>query len=389
MNSQTDRTAHFVTTVLPGQRSTGGEVVSQQLIDELRAQQIHTVVYGSQRKGDPAGDLHSVVLGTRTIEAAASRLGTIAWGLRGALTGEAITAAKHSTERERLLVRRSIPTNSVVFVDHLQAAPLVRGVLAKRSVYIAHNHESRAYAEQAQLERSRLRRRILEREAYKLARLECEVMDKVDEVWTLTDSDARSHASDRPGKQIRVIDVVPTWQGGPRGARGVWDVGLIGTWTWGANKRGLEWFLKEVVPLIPRNCRIAVAGRANSELATPPNVVMVGRVPSAAKFLSTCSVVVVPSVTGGGIQIKTLDAIASGRPVVVSAVATRGIEDIPESVATCRTSAEMAIAVLEALEASPEDLLRLHGASRSWLQTRRERMRATIKASVAALFRSQ
>ncbi len=39
------------------------------------------------------------------------------------------------------------------------------------------------------------------------------------------------------------------------------DVGLIGTWNWEPNRIGLDWFLREVAPLLPADIRVGVAGR--------------------------------------------------------------------------------------------------------------------------------
>jgi hypothetical protein len=65
-------------------------------------------------------------------------------------------------------------------------------------------------------------------------------------------------------------------------------------------------------------------------------------VPDAQAFLRRARVVAVPSTRGAGIQIKTLDAIASGSAVVATPLALRGIEDPPRSLSVAATAAEFA-----------------------------------------------
>ncbi len=45
-----------------------------------------------------------------------------------------------------------------------------------------------------------------------------------------------------------------------------YDLTLIGTWTWHPNRIGLEWFLREVKPLLPKDVSIAIAGNTPADL---------------------------------------------------------------------------------------------------------------------------
>src|SRR4029077_15790218 len=105
------------------------------------------------------------------------------------------------------------------------------------------------------------------------------------------------------------------------------DVAVLGTWTWSANRAGLKWFLGEVCPHLPPWLAVEVAGAGSEALeGSAPGVRMRGRVPEVMPFLQRARVVAVPSVRGEGVQINTLDAIASGRAVVATPIATRGID---------------------------------------------------------------
>jgi polysaccharide biosynthesis protein PslH len=97
-------------------------------------------------------------------------------------------------------------------------------------------------------------------------------------------------------------------------------------------------------------------GGADAEpiAAGAPGVTVRGRVPDALEFLQTARAIAVPSVSGGGVQIKTLDAIASGRPVVATSVALRGIDDPPATVRVADDPAGFAAALAAAAAAPPD-----------------------------------
>ena len=60
------------------------------------------------------------------------------------------------------------------------------------------------------------------------------------------------------------------------------DAALIGTWTWQPNRIGLDWFLGKVVPRLPRNFTIRIAGSVPAGVASShPGVAFVGRVPDS------------------------------------------------------------------------------------------------------------
>ncbi|HCD7521890.1 TPA: glycosyltransferase family 4 protein, partial [Klebsiella pneumoniae] len=116
-----------------------------------------------------------------------------------------------------------------------------------------------------------------------------------------------------------------------------YDVSLLGTWSWDANMKGLRWFFDNVYPLLPVEITIQVAGKGADWLADKyKNVKYKGFVEDAQEFLSKSKVIAIPSISGAGVQIKTLDAITIGRPIIASEFALRGLEDIPSYVYSSR-----------------------------------------------------
>jgi hypothetical protein len=100
-----------------------------------------------------------------------------------------------------------------------------------------------------------------------------------------------------------------------------------------------------------------------------------GPVPDAEAFLRSARVVAVPKTSGTGIQIKTLNAIASGRAVVAATSAVRGLGDLPPTVTVTDDPAEFATALREA-RAEP-------GTAREWLAERKHRFNQAVAEAVA------
>ncbi|SEA65238.1 glycosyltransferase family 4 protein [Rubrimonas cliftonensis] len=94
-----------------------------------------------------------------------------------------------------------------------------------------------------------------------------------------------------------------------------------------ANIAGLRWLLDQVWPALGGRFRLAVAGGVCGAIpAPPPGVTLLGRVDDLGAAMAAADVLVNPVFMGGGLKIKTLDAMAAGLPSVNSREAVRGLE---------------------------------------------------------------
>ncbi|KXA28781.1 glycosyltransferase family 4 protein [Escherichia coli] len=149
--------------------------------------------------------------------------------------------------------------------------------------------------------------------------------------------------------------------------------------------KGLRWFFDNVYPLLPVEITIQVAGKGADWLADKyKNVKYKGFVEDAQEFLSKSKVIAIPSISGAGVQIKTLDAITIGRPIVASEFALRGLEDIPSYVYSSRQASEMANQIMTNLErkVSQNDLLVLKHECNEWYSSKINNFKEVILGSL-------
>ncbi len=106
----------------------------------------------------------------------------------------------------------------------------------------------------------------------------------------------------------------------------------LGSMNWGPNVEGIEWFLDEVWPEIVTahpNLTFALAGHNIPEKIRTrhdKNVTVVGAVPNANEFMMEYDIMVVPLLSGSGIRIKIVEAMALGRVVITTTIGAEGLD---------------------------------------------------------------
>ncbi len=112
------------------------------------------------------------------------------------------------------------------------------------------------------------------------------------------------------------------------------DLMFVGSMDWLPNSDGVNYFVREVLPLIWRrkpDCTLAVVGRAPSPaieaLARDDSRIQVtGTVPDVRPWLWGASVSVVPLRIGGGTRLKIYESMAAGTAVVSTSIGAEGLD---------------------------------------------------------------
>lgn len=113
---------------------------------------------------------------------------------------------------------------------------------------------------------------------------------------------------------------------------GAADVLFVGNFGYQPNLDGLRWLVGEIWPAVLARCpgaRLHVVGNdpdgVAGRVAAGPAVRVHGRVPDLAPYYRSARVVVVPLRIGGGVKMKTLEALAHGRAIVSTSVGVQGL----------------------------------------------------------------
>jgi len=109
------------------------------------------------------------------------------------------------------------------------------------------------------------------------------------------------------------------------------SVFFIGALDWKPNQDGLRWFLNSVWPKIHKRypkVKFYIAGRRMPESFNDyarEDIVVLGEVDDAHKYMKSKSIMVVPLFSGSGMRIKIIEGMALKRPIVATKVAIEGI----------------------------------------------------------------
>jgi glycosyltransferase involved in cell wall biosynthesis len=221
----------------------------------------------------------------------------------------------------------------VVHFDDLgvaQLGPLGEGT----NVYSAHNVEYRILAGTAETSRA-LRRQFARLERRKVEPMERRVVQEMDLCLACSEHDAAELRA--AGATVLVC---------PNGADPVEPLAVptrrpdeplrllfVGAVNYRPNQLGLEWFVREVLPLIRLRSSSAVevdvVGSPPRRLAGQEHVTLHGRVPELEPLYRRAHVVIVPVLYGSGTRLKVVEAMAYRRPVVSTTLGAEGLPIIP------------------------------------------------------------
>ncbi len=386
----------LLTTIVPNTLRTGSEIATRAILAVLEdlGHEVTLLAY-ARAPFTVSAPVPSVLLGTIPIETArAPVLARLDWGRRSLRSGLPISSEKYnylpqaSLEAEILRLRPDL-----LIVDHVNLYPFVGGLIPRLPVgVIFHDVQAHSYAMVAQGAARPWWRAVYAREARLNAGLERRAGGEAAFAWFLSQADAERATRDLGVAAPAVLplffplavepaSLVPDPAALTPPAPTRHDIGLIGTWTWPPVAQGLDWFLREVVPRLPADLSVAVAG-SGSERIRDPRVTALGVVPDARAFHADVRVAAVPTVAGTGIQIKTLELAARGVPAVSTALGVRGLDVVPDNIEVAETPDAFAAALVAAAR-RPRGHDGVAGAA--WNERRRDAARAMIAAALARL----
>lgn len=217
----------------------------------------------------------------------------------------------------------------------LPYVPAIRASSHAAVVLRSLNLEFRIWERLAANEPNLLRRAALHAVARSLRRYELAQLDACDALVPITAADAHEYRLHGSALPMHVLPggVEPGEGFVDRSAEGADAVGFLGSLDYRPNQEAALWIADELQPRLAGKARLHIAGsRAPAWLRArlaASGVVFAGEVPEAAAFLAGMRVVIAPVLSGGGMRIKILEAMAAGKAVVSTTIGAEGIDAVP------------------------------------------------------------
>jgi hypothetical protein len=176
---------------------------------------------------------------------------------------------------------------------------------------------------------------LLRREAANLRRAELGLVGAMDRVLTVTAEDAAAYAAGLPGRTPGLRHApIPAAAAGGRGGL-AWGarraVVFLGRCEWGPNAEAATWIRDELAPALATalpelTVRLVGAGSEAFQAGGPPNLSCAGFVEDLDAELGGALCALAPVRSGGGVNVKVLESLARGLPVVGVRFARRGVD---------------------------------------------------------------
>lgn len=197
----------------------------------------------------------------------------------------------------------------------------------------AHNIEHLIWQRIVENESSFLKKHYLKVQTERLKRFEIHCLDKFDGIIAISEIDKNIL-----GQWVNKSKIIISPAGLNFSSYTVENSFLInktaflGALDWMPNIQGLNWLLDEVWPkvsLVAPEISLSIAGRnmptryvSNVE----KNIKSVGEVSNAVSYLTQSGILLIPLLSGSGIRIKLLEAMALGIPIITTRIGAEGIE---------------------------------------------------------------
>ncbi len=226
----------------------------------------------------------------------------------------------------------------LVIIEYWQLYPLLELFPSDRVVLLTHDIDLLVNRKSALLEKRLLPKVRKVRRWMMEQREEVKAYQGVRRILALTERDAQAVV--KLSKGHARVDVLPFGLDPgrfepPAGESRRKEVLFMGALHAAFNIDSLDYFARSIYPLLDETCDFTltiVGGKLPAYLeylGRDPRVSVVGRVDDVRPYLHWASCIVIPLRFGGGLRIRTLEAMLAGLPVVCTTVAMAGMDFEP------------------------------------------------------------
>lgn len=146
----------------------------------------------------------------------------------------------------------------------------------------------------------------------------------------------------------------------------------IGALNWEPNKEAVNWFLDEIWPSVnDLDLELHLAGRhipAYMKDQEDEKFRVHGEVESATCFMADNDVMVVPLLSGSGVRVKIIEAMAMGKAVITTSIGAEGIDCINEEHILIADTAEAFAEKIQFLLENPDKVIEIGQNARALVE---------------------
>ncbi len=261
--------------------------------------------------------------------------------------------------------------------------PIIRKTTpAAKTVFRMNNVEAEIWDRLAQETAHPVKRRYLKNLSRRMATYEHKIWPLFDWLLPVTAADAAVAARVVPEQRIRVVPFCIQLSAYPVQP---WPPALAGyhlaAMDWLPNVEAVRWFAEQVAPLVTQEAPeipLTFAGRHMPEslkALASGTMQITGEVADAQVFTADKPILLVPLHSGGGIRVKILEALASGKLIISTTVGMQGIPVIPGVQALIADTPEAFARALAKAAADPVWAQAIAQAGRSFVEAHFDRSR--------------
>jgi glycosyltransferase involved in cell wall biosynthesis len=198
----------------------------------------------------------------------------------------------------------------------------------------SHNIEYEIWQRTSANEKNPLKKWYLHILSKKIKRFEEKYLHLFDGIMAITERDADFYRQNNFKGTIRTVPAgadFETYQPAADTSDAP-SICFLGSMEWMPNVQGIEWYLSHVWPTLHArhpSLTLHIAGKNMPEemhQRSIDDVTFHGMVANAATFLNTHPIMIVPLLSGGGMRLKIVEAMALGRCIISTTIGAEGIE---------------------------------------------------------------